>query len=265
MKMAEEPKVFDDSKYSIGTRNIAKYDDIAFPDDKGKTIDELNRRCLLKEGFYILPTVTLPPKKDDDKKKDVRHLYVLQESHALSVYNPIKKRLLVVIDSCSPEKPGDIAFEEYKKELKTEPSFIGKVHPIVNKEMVKKEKFFKSVSEGFEKLKLGKEKDHYVSVVFFDVPSKKIDERSLEGVLTDALRPTTVRPRAEAIYEYEGQGYTYVHLSNIAAGVHTYPGLDSISISVFGTLDEIIPVLLSVEKGVNSKTKDITMRRDAWF
>ncbi len=256
----EETK-FNDLRYSKGTQICAKFKEVELPDDNGETLNGINRKSLLANGFHVLDTLSPLPRAD---KKQVL-VYTLQESHDFVTYNQKTKKLFKVTYSCSPEKTGEIAFEELKKDLKSEPTFYEKTHPIVNKEMVSKDQFFKSLEEGFEKLRLPKEKDQYVSCVFFDVPERKIDELSLEGVITEALRKTMIEPIGEHAQRYAGQGYTYTAASNVIFGAHTYNGLDTIHVSIFGTVDEILPVFQGIEKGINSRTKDITLRRDAWF
>ena len=253
--------ISNDLKYSRGTQICAKFEGVELPDDSGETLNSMNRRSLRANGFSILDTLSPLPRSD----KKQAFLYTLQESHDFIVYNPKTKKLFKVLYSCSPEKTGEVAFEELRKALNLSPVFYAKTHPIVNKEMVPKEEFFKSVQESFERLRLPKERDQYLSCVFFDVPSRKIDELSLEGVITEALRKTTVEPIGESVQRYAGQGYTYTAASNVAFAAHTYNGLDAIHVSIFGTSDEILPVFQGIEKGVNSRTKDITLRRDAWF
>ncbi|MEK6887081.1 MAG: hypothetical protein AABW88_04560 [Nanoarchaeota archaeon] len=251
----------DDLKYSKGTQICAKFENVELPDDGGEALLAMNRRSLLANGFSILDTLSPLPRSD----KKQTFLSTLQESHDMVIYNPKTKKLFKVTYSCSPEKTGEVGFEAFKKELKLEPTFYEKTHPIVNKEMVAKEEFVKSISEGFERLKLPKERDQYVSCVFFDIPPRKIDELSLEGVITEALRLTTIEPIGENVQRYAGQGYTYTAASNVVFAAHTYNGLDAIHVSIFGTADEILPVFQGIEAGVKSKTKDITLRRDAWF
>ncbi|HIH39352.1 TPA: hypothetical protein HA219_01350 [Candidatus Woesearchaeota archaeon] len=250
-----------DLKYSRGTQICAKFKGIYLPDDGGETLLTINRRSLLANRFSILDTLSPLPRAD----KKQTFLSTLQESHDMVIYNPKTKKLFKVTYSCSPEKTGEVGFDAFKKELKLEPTFYEKTHPIVNKELVPKEEFVKSVAEGFERLRLPKERDQYVSCVFFDVPPRKIDELSLEGIITEALRRTTVEPIGENVQRYAGQGYTYTAASNVVFAAHTYNGLDSIHVSIFGTADEILPVFRGIEKGINSRSGDITLRRDAWF
>ena len=256
-----EEKTFDADRFSKGTQFCSKFRGVVLPDDGGMSLNDLNLRSLYKNGFRVLSSWNHP--RGDGKQL---FSYLLQESHKFMVYDPKKGKLFDATYSCSPEKTGEKTFEELKKEIKTEPYFVEKTHPLVSKAKVSPEQFFKSVAEAFEKLKLSKDRDHYISCVFFDIPQKKMGEESWEAILTKALRAATIKPITETVHVFPGQGYTYMHQSNIFLALHSYPELESVHMSIFGTVDEIMPVLAEVESKIYSKSRTplITVSRDAW-
>jgi hypothetical protein len=155
-------------------------------------------------------------------------------------------------------------FEKTNKRLGN-PAKNHMLNEIVSKEIALQEepdKLFHSVQAASDKKDLANEKNYCVSAVFFDVPDRKLDEDSLEDMLTLALNKDGQTPVIEAACRYNPQGYTYIHQSaKHFAGLHSYPGtLKSAHISLIGTGNAILSVLEDIETVVyKSKKKEPTI------
>ena len=93
--------------------------------------------------------------------------------------------------------------------------------------------------------------------MFFDIPERKLDEDSLELILTKALNKDDQKPVIESACRYDPQGYTYIHQSpKHFAGLHSYPGkLKSAHLSLIGSGSNILSVLDDVEDVVYKRRK----------
>jgi hypothetical protein len=152
-------------------------------------------------------------------------------------------------------------FEKTNKRL-GDPAKHTMLNEIVSKEIALQEepdKLFHAVQDAANKFSLANEKNYCVSAVFFDIPDRKLDEDSLEDMLTIALNKDDQKPVIESACRYNPQGYTYIHQSpKHFAGLHSYPGtLKSAHLSLIGTGNAILSVLEDVETVVyKSKKKE---------
>jgi hypothetical protein len=131
---------------------------------------------------------------------------------------------------------------------------------IVSKEMAQQDepdKLFHSVQDASKKFRMAPKKNYCVSTVFFDMSDRKLDEDSLETMLTKALNKDDQKPVIESACRYDPQGYTYIHQSpKHFAGLHSYPGtLKSAHLSLIGTGEAVVPVLEDMEEVVYKRRK----------
>lgn len=252
----------DDSKYSKGTGIFSVYKNVAFAGDvKKRCVDlfNLGTETLLANNFIILDVVPYPGMGAVGEKEVLKYSWILSESHRAIIYDPNTKILIDELYTCSPEKDGRIMFEETNKRL-GKPRKSVSTCEIVNKAMAEAEepeKLFHSVQTAAEKLNLKSETQKCVSAVFFDVTESKLDEDSLELILTRALNKEDQKPVIESACRYDPQGYTYIHQSpKHFAGLHSYPGkLKSVHLSLIGPGAGIQSVLEQVEDEVYKRRK----------
>lgn len=255
-------EVLDDSKYAKGTGIFSIYENVNFPPDVKKrsmALLELGTQSLLENDFIILDFVPYPglgSVKEDDV---LMYSWVLSESHRLLIYDPKKKTLIDELYTCSPEKDGTLMFEKTTKMLGKPAKNIW-TKEIVSKEMASEEepeRLFHSVSDASSRLRVAPNSNYCISAVFFDIPERKLDEDSLETMLTKALNKDDQKPVIESACRYDPQGYTYIHQSpKHFAGLHSYPGtLKSAHLSLIGTGNAIVSVLEDVEDMVYKRRK----------
>ncbi len=257
----------DDSKYSKGTGMFSIYDNVDFPADIKKrclALLELGNKTLLDNDFIILDFVPYPGFGNVGLNDVLMYSWILSESHRILIYDPKTRRLIDELYTCSPEKDGRIMFEKTNKLIGNPVKNIT-LKEIVNKEMASKEepdKLFHSVKDASAQLKMSPNANYCVSTVFFDMPERKLDEDSLEVMLTKALNKDDQKPVIESACRYDPQGYTYIHQSpKHFAGLHSYPGkLKSAHLSLIGTGGAILSVLEDVEEAVyRTKKKEPTI------
>jgi len=252
----------DDSKYSKGTGIFSIYKKVDFPEDVKKrcmALMDLGTDTLLKNDFIILDFVPYPGLGNVGEGDTLKYSWILSESHRVLIYDPKTKTLIDELYTCSPEKDGRLMFEKTNK-LIGDPAKTVNIKEIVNKEMALQEepdKLFHAVQEASKKLRMAPEANYCVSSVFFDIPERKLDEDSLELMLTKALNKDDQKPVIESACRYDPQGYTYIHQSSKHfAGLHSYPGtLKSAHLSLIGTGNAIISVLEDVEDVVYKRRK----------
>jgi len=256
------PEVMDDSKYSRGTGIFSIYDKVEFPGDARKrswALLDLGTQTLLDNHFIILDFIPFPGLGQVGEKDILKFSWVLSESHRVMIYDPTTKRLIDELYTCSPEKDGSIMFERTNKILGM-PSRSTRLNEIVGKEMAQQEepeRLFHSVKDASGKLSMTPNANYCVSAVFFDVPERKLDEDSLEVMLTKALNKDDQKPVIEAACRYDPQGYTYTHQSpKHFAGLHSYPGtLKSAHLSLIGTGGAVLEVLEEMEDVIYKRRK----------
>ena len=254
-------EIMDDSKYAKGTGIFSVYEKVDFPADPKKrclALLDLGNETLLANDFNILDFVPYPGLGNVGPEEPLKYSWILSESHRVLIYDPKTKRLIDELYTCSPEKDGRIMFERTNKLLK-KPMKTVTLNEIVGKEIALKEepdKLFHSVKKAFSKLRFAPDENYCVSAVFFDIPDRKLDEDSLEVMLTKALNKDDQKPVIESACRYDPQGYTYIHQSpKHFAGLHSYPGtLKSAHLSLIGTGNAIVSVLEDMEEVVY-KTK----------
>lgn len=252
----------DDSKYSKGTGLFSVYKKVEFSDDIKKRclgLLDLGNKTLLENDFIILDFVPYPGLGNVGPKDILKYSWVLSESHRVLIYDPKTKTLIDELYTCSPEKDGRLMFEKMNQ-LIGKPVKSISLKEIVSKEMAMQEepdKLFHAVQEASKKLRLAPEASYCVSAVFFDITDRKLDEDSLEVMLTKALNMDDQKPVIESACRYDPQGYTYIHQSpKHFAGLHSYPGtLKSAHLSLIGTGNAIISVLEEVEEVVYKRRK----------
>jgi hypothetical protein len=255
-------EMLDDSKYSKGTGIFSVYDNVSFPANVKKrclALLDFGTETLLANDFIILDFVPFPGMGKIGTNDVLRYSWILSESHRVLIYDPKTKRLIDELYTCSPEKDGRLMFEK-NNELIGDPVKTIKIHEIVSKEMALKEepdKLFHSVAEASKRLRLGPDSNYCVSAVFFEIPERKLDEDSLEVMLTKALNKDDQKPVIESACRYDPQGYTYLHQSpKHFAGLHSYPGkLKSAHLSLIGTGSAIVSVLEDMENVVYKTRK----------
>lgn len=255
-------ELIDDSKYSKGTGLFSVYDNIELPADVKKrcaALLDLGTETLLANDFIILDVLPFPGLGRVGVTEILKYSWILSESHRVLIYDPSTKVLIDELYTCSPEKDGRIMFEKTNRRLGN-PAKSVSLHEIVCKEMALAEepdKLFHSVQDAAEKLRMKPRSQYCVSAVFFDVPERKLDEDSLEAILTQALNKDDQKPVIEAACRYDPQGYTYIHQSpKHFAGLHSYPGkLKSAHLSVIGSGAAILSVLDDVEDVVYKRRK----------
>ncbi|HVM33484.1 MAG TPA: hypothetical protein VMU88_10145 [bacterium] len=256
------PEVMDDSKYAKGTGLFSVYENVEFPSDPVKrcqALMELGTETLLANHFNILNFVPFPAVGEVGEKDILKYSWMLSESHRVLMYDPAKRRLIDELYTCSPEKDGAIMQEKTNKRL-GKPRKSVSLHEIVSKEMALKEepdKLFKAVEAASRKLRLAPDENYCVSAVFFDIPDRKLEEDSLEVMLTQALNKDDQKPVIESACRYDPQGYTYLHQSpKHFAGLHSYPGtLKSAHLSLIGSGNAVVSVLEDVEDVVYKRKK----------
>jgi len=254
-------EVMDDSKYAKGTGMFSVYEKVDLPTDPKKrctALLELGNESLLANDFNILDFLPYPGLGNVGANEVLQYSWILSESHRLLVYDPKTRRLIDELYTCSPEKDGRLMFERTNKLLK-KPAKTVTLNEIVGKDMALKEepdKLFHSVKKASDKLRFSPEANYCVSAVFFDIPDRKLDEDSLEVMLTKALNKDDQKPVIESACRYNPQGYTYIHQSSKHfAGLHSYPGtLKSAHLSLVGTGGAVVSVLEDMEEVVY-KTK----------
>jgi hypothetical protein len=257
----------DDSKYAKGTGIFSIYKNVEFPMDIKKrcmALLELGTETLLANNFIILDFIPYPGLGEIGEDEVLKYSWILSESHRILIYNPKTKTLIDELYTCSPEKDGRIMHEKTNKRLGN-PLKNHMLNEIVSKDIALEEepdKLFHSVQTASDKFKLATDKTFCVSAVFFDIPDRKLDEDSLEDMLTIALNKDDQKPVIESACRYDPQGYTYIHQSSKHfAGLHSYPGtLKSAHLSLIGTGNAILSVLEDVETVVyKSKKKEPTI------
>jgi len=252
----------DDSKYAKGTGIFSIYEKIDLPSDPKKrclALLDLGNDSLLANDFNILDFVPYPGLGNVGPEEVLKYSWILSESHRVLIYDPKSKRLIDELYTCSPEKDGRLMFEKMNKLLK-KPTKTVTLNEIVGKEIALKEepdKLFHSVKKASSKLRLALDSNYCVSAVFFDIPDRKLDEDSLELMLTKALNKDDQKPVIESACRYDPQGYTYIHQSpKHFAGLHSYPGtLKSAHLSLIGSGSAIISVLEDMEEVVYTRKK----------
>jgi hypothetical protein len=252
----------DDSKYSKGTGLFSIYKNITFSGDvKKRCMDllTLGTETLLANDFIILDVVPYPGLGSVGENDVLKYSWILSESHRVLIYDPKTKILIDELYTCSPEKDGRVMFEMTNKRLGKPRQSVSTIE-IVNKTMAmaeEPEKLFHTVQDAAGKLNLRPDTNFCVSAVFFDLPESKLDEDSLELILTKALNKEDQKPVIESACRYDPQGYTYIHQSpKHFAGLHSYPGkLKSVHLSLIGSGSGILSVLCEVEEVVYKRRK----------
>ena len=261
------PEILDDSKYAKGTAIFSVYDNVELPSDIKKrcmALLDLGTKTLLENNFIILDIIPYPGLGEVGEDDVLKYSWILSESHRVLIYDPSKKRLIDELYTCSPEKDGRLMYEKTNKML-GEPTKNVTLHEIVSKDMAveeEPEKLFHSVRDASSVLRMNPNSNYCVSAVFFDIPDRKLDEDSLELMLTKALNKDDQKPVIEAACRYDPQGYTYIHQSpKHFAGLHSYPGtLKSAHLSLIGTASAIVSVLEDMENVVyKSKRSEPTI------
>jgi hypothetical protein len=255
-------ELIDDSKYSKGTGIFSVYENVSLSGDVKKRCMELldlGTETLLANHFIILDIVPFPGLGSVGVTGVLKYSWILSESHRVLIYDPSTRILIDELYTCSPEKDGRIMFEKTNKRLGA-PRQTVNLKEIVCKEMAlqeEPEKLFHSVPAAAEKLRLKPKTNYCVSSVFFDIPERKLEEDSLELILTRALNKEDQKPVIESACRYDPQGYTYIHQSpKHFAGLHSYPGkLKSAHLSLIGSGNSIISVLDDVEEVVYKRRK----------
>jgi hypothetical protein len=256
------PEAMDDSRYAKGTGLFSVYENVDFPSDVKKrcmALMDLGTETLLDNNFIILNCVPFPGLGQVGEKDILKYSWMLSESHRVLMYDPVKRRLIDELYTCSPEKDGAIMFEKTNKRL-GKPRKSVSLHEIVSKEMALKEepdKLFKAVEVASRKLRLAPDENYCLSTVFFDIPDRNLEEDSLEVMLTKALNKDDQKPVIESACRYDPQGYTYLHQSpKHFAGLHSYPGtLKSAHLSLIGSGNAVVSVLEDVEEVVYKRKK----------
>jgi len=256
------PEVLDDSKYAKGTGIFSIYEKVEFPSDPKKrclALLDLGNETLLANDFNILDFVPYPGLGNVKPDETLKYSWVLSESHRVMIHDPKTNRLIDELYTCSPEKDGRLMFEKTNKLLK-KPAQTVTLYEIVGKDIALKEepdKLFHSVKKASTKLRFAPHENYCVSAVFFDIPDRKLDEDSLELMLTKALNKDDQKPVIESACRYDPQGYTYIHQSSKHfAGLHSYPGtLKSAHLSLIGTGNAIVSVLEDMEEVVYTRKK----------
>ncbi len=256
------PEVLDDSKYARGTGIFSVYEKVELPTDPKKrclALLDLGNDTLLANDFNILDFVPYPGLGNVRPDEPLKYSWILSESHRVLIHDPKTNRLIDELYTCSPEKDGQIMFEKTNKLLK-KPAKTITLNEIVGKEIALKEepdKLFHSVKKAAGKLRFAPDENYCVSTVFFDIPDRKLDEDSLELMLTKALNKDDQKPVIESACRYDPQGYTYIHQSSKHfAGLHSYPGtLKSAHLSLIGTGNAIVSVLEDMEEVVYTRKK----------
>lgn len=254
--------ILDDSKYARGTGIFSIYEKVELPVDpkkRGLALLELGNDSLLANDFIILDFVPYPGLGNVKPDETLKYSWILSESHRVLIFDPKTKRLIDELYTCSPEKDGRLMFEKTNKLLK-KPTKTITLNEIVGKEIALKEepdKLFHSVKKASCKLKMAPNANYCVSAVFFDIPDRKLEEDTLEVMLTKALNKDDQKPVIESACRYDPQGYTYIHQSiKHFAGLHSYPGtLKSAHLSLIGTGDAIVSVLEDMEDVVYMRKK----------
>lgn len=255
-------ETLDDSKYAKGTGIFSVYEKVDFGADvkkRSKALLDLGFETLLDNDFIILDFIPYPGLGTVGEKDVLKFSWILSESHRILIYDPKTRRLIDELYTCSPEKDGRIMFEKTNKHLgKPRKSIL--INEIVSKEMALQEepdKLFHSVENASKRLRLAPDMNYCVSSVFFDIPERKLDEDSLETMLTGALNKDDQKPVIESACRYDPQGYTYIHQSSKHfAGLHSYPGtLKSAHLSLIGTGNAVLSVLEHVEDVVYKRRK----------
>lgn len=255
-------EVMDDSKYAKGTGIFSIYEKVDLPADMKKrclALLDLGNETLLANDFNILDFLPYPGLGNVAPDEPLQYSWILSESHRVLIYNPKTKRLIDELYTCSPEKDGRVMFERTNKILgKPRKSVL--LNEIVSKEMALQEepdKLFHSVENASKRLHLDLDSNYCISGVFFDIPDSKLDEDSLEDMLTKALNKDDQKPVIESACRYDPQGYTYIHQSpKHFAGLHSYPGkLKSAHLSLIGTGRAVVSVLTDFEDVVYKRKK----------
>ncbi len=252
----------DDSKYAKGTGLFSIYNRVEFPSDVKKrslALLEFGTETLLENDFIILDFVPFPGLGNMGQSEILKYSWILSESHRVLIYDPVKKRLIDELYTCSPEKDGNLMMQKTMK-LIGKPVKSIHLNEIVSKELAlqeEPEKLFHSVGAASSRLRLAPDSNYCVSSVFFDIPEGKLDEDRLEVMLTQALNKDDQKPVIESTCRYDPQGYTYIHQSpKHFAGLHSYPGtLKSAHLSLIGTGNAIVSVLEDVEDVVYKRKK----------
>ena len=252
----------DDSKYSKGTGIFSIYEKVELPSDPKKRCQallDLGNESLLANDFNILDFLPFPALGNVAPDEVLQYSWILSESHRVLIYDPKAKRLIDELYTCSPEKDGRLMFERTNKLLK-KPTKTVTLNEIVGKDMALKEepdKLFHSVKKASAKLRFAPGENYCVSAVFFDIPDRKLDEDTLELMLTKALNKDDQKPVIESACRYDPQGYTYIHQSGKHfAGLHSYPGsLKSAHLSLIGKGDAVTSVLEDMEEVVYKARK----------
>jgi hypothetical protein len=255
-------ELIDDSKYSEGTGIFSVYEKVELPADVKKrcmALLDLGTETLLANDFIILDIIPYPGLGRVGVTEVLKYSWILSESHRVLIYDPSTKILIDELYTCSPEKDGKIMFEKTNKRIGNPIQSVN-LKEIVNKEMAlaqEPDKLFHSVQDAAGKLRLKPKPNFCVSAVFFDIPEYKLDEDSLELILTRALNKDDQKPVIESACRYDPQGYTYIHQSSKHfAGLHSYPGkLKSAHLSLIGSGSAILSVLDEVEDVVYKRRK----------
>ncbi len=252
----------DDSKYAKGTCLFSIYKDVFFSDDIKKrclALQELGTETVLENNFIILDIVPFPGLGKVGELDVLKYSWILSESHRVLIYDPSSKTLIDELYTCSPEKDGRLMLERTNQIL-GEPVKAIRLSEIVSKEMANQEepeKLFHSIQGALEVFRIDSNMNYYVSSVFFDISDRKLDEDSLEVMLTKALNKGDQKPVIESTCRYHPQGYTYIHQSpKHFAGLHSYPGtLKSAHLSLIGSGNAVIPVLEEMEEVIYKRRK----------
>ncbi len=252
----------DDSKYAKGTGLFSVYENVSFPENVKKRCSallEFGNETILKNDFIILDFVPYPGLGNVGAGDVLKYSWILSESHRVLIYDPATKKLIDELYTCSPEKDGKLMFER-SNQIIGKPVKTVSLREIVSKEMARQEqpeKLFHSVQDASKKFRLAPKKNYCVSTVFFDISDRRLDEDSLEVMLTKALNKGDQKPVIESACRYDPQGYTYIHQSpKHFAGLHSYPGtLKSAHLSLIGPGEAVLPVLEDMEEVVYKRRK----------
>ncbi len=209
------PEIIDDSKYAKGTGLFSVYENVSFPEDVKKrcmALLDFGTETLLKNDFIILDFVPYPGLGRVGPEDVLKYSWILSESHRVLMYDPKTKTLIDELYTCSPEKDGRLMFEAANQRI-GKPVKSTHLSEIVSKEMAHQEepdKLFHSVQDASKKFRMAPKKNYCVSTVFFDISDRKLDEDSLETMLTKALNKDDQKPVIESACRYDPQGL-YLH------------------------------------------------------
>jgi S-adenosylmethionine/arginine decarboxylase-like enzyme len=247
--------------FARGFDHYVKYNGVYIPEREIPEMEYLARRTLRRDKFGVYGSISF-------RRKDGKFIggNLLSTSHDFFIYDPAKRTLERVLNTCDEQKSGIRTFNAFDQEILQRYKGVQVArtqHKVfTKKELIAQTELFPSVKEALAQVPLSPTAENHVLCVFYDLPPEKIDEDKLETIMTGALKPDERKPTTELVHRFEGQGYTIMHISeSLIAGKHSFIEYGSLVVGLIGKEEDIKESLLSLERRLGSKTRAVSFKK----